>query len=48
MNCAHRRSSARGDGVYPLAKFVRIINVNLIAPSTCCLFAERRHRAADR
>jgi len=39
MNCAGIGGSQRTvgkDGVYPLAKFVRIINVNLIGLSTCC------------
>jgi len=38
MNCAASavRSAPSEGRVYPLAKFVRIINVNLIALSTCC------------
>src|SRR5260370_1765971 len=45
MNCAGIGGSQRivgKDGVYPLAKFVRIINVNLIGTFNCLrLFAER-------
>jgi NAD(P)-dependent dehydrogenase (short-subunit alcohol dehydrogenase family) len=45
MNCAGIGSSQRivgKDGVYPLAKFARIINVNLIGTFNCLrLFAER-------
>ena len=39
MNCAGIGGSQRivgKDGVYPLAKFVRIINVNLIGTFNCC------------
>ncbi len=45
MNCAGIGGSQRivgKDGVYPLAKFARIINVNLIGTFNCLrLFAER-------
>ena len=45
MNCAGIGGSQRivgKDGVYPLAKFVRIINVNLIGTfNVLRLFAER-------
>jgi NAD(P)-dependent dehydrogenase (short-subunit alcohol dehydrogenase family) len=45
MNCAGIGGSQRivgRDGVYPLAKFARIINVNLIGTFNCLrLFAER-------
>src|SRR5260370_21026600 len=45
MNCAGIGGSQRivgKDGVYPLAKFARIINVNVIGPFNCLrLFAER-------
>ena len=45
MNCAGIGGSQRivgKDGVYPLAKFVRVINVNLIGTFNCLrLFAER-------
>src|SRR3984893_8769436 len=45
MNCAGIGGSQRTvgkDGVYPLAKFARIINVNLIGTFNCLrLFAER-------
>ena len=53
MNCAGIGGSQRivgRDGVYPLAKFVRIINVNLIGTfNVLRLFAERLiTRRADR
>src|SRR5262249_52611114 len=45
MNCAGIGGSQRivgRDGVYPLAKFARVINVNLIGTFNCLrLFAER-------
>src|SRR3974377_674055 len=45
MNCAGIGGSQRivgRDGVYPLAKFARIINVNLLGTFNCLrLFAER-------
>src|SRR5258707_1982761 len=45
MNCAGIGSSQRivgKDGVYPLAKFARIVNVNLIGTFNCLrLFAQR-------